>query len=41
MSMSSKTDRPVVPDFGKNGVVLKRSAPRDGQNGLHDARRGA
>ncbi|MGC6400285.1 TauD/TfdA family dioxygenase [Sphingomonas sp. FW199] len=28
--LSSKTDRPVVPDFGKNGVVQHRSAPRKG-----------
>lgn len=28
--LSSKTDRPVVPDFGKNGVVQHRAAPRDG-----------
>ncbi|WP_448658439.1 TauD/TfdA family dioxygenase [Sphingomonas sp. CJ99] len=28
--LSSKTDRPVVPNFGKNGVVQHRSAPRDG-----------
>lgn len=28
--LSSRTDRPVVPDFGKNGVVQVREAPRDG-----------
>jgi hypothetical protein len=28
--LSSKTDRPVVPDFGKNGVVQAREAPRGG-----------
>ena len=28
--LSSKTDRPVVPGFGKNGVVQHRAAPRDG-----------
>ena len=26
----SKTNRPVVPDFGKNGVVQHRAAPRGG-----------
>ncbi|MGF7169457.1 hypothetical protein FHS91_001116 [Sphingobium xanthum] len=36
--LSSKTDRPVVPDFGKNGVVLKRSAPRDGSSEHPEAR---
>ncbi len=29
--LSSKTDRPVVPGFGKNGVVQHRAAPRDGK----------
>lgn len=28
--LSSKTQRPVVPGFGKNGVVQHRAAPRDG-----------
>lgn len=28
--LSSKTNRPVVPDFGKNGVVQVRAAPRGG-----------
>jgi hypothetical protein len=28
--LSSKTDRPVVPNFGKNGVVQIRAAPRGG-----------
>jgi hypothetical protein len=28
--LSSKSDRPVVPGFGKNGVVQHRVAPRDG-----------
>lgn len=30
MWLSSKTDRPVVPNFGKNGVVQHRTAPRAG-----------
>jgi hypothetical protein len=29
--LSRKGDRPVVPGFGKNGVVQVRAAPRDGQ----------
>jgi len=29
--LSSKSDRPVVPNFGKNGVVQVRAAPRDGR----------
>jgi hypothetical protein len=29
--LSGKTGRPVVPGFGKNGVVQIRSAPRDGK----------
>lgn len=29
--LSRKGDRPVVPGFGKNGVVQVREAPRDGQ----------
>lgn len=28
--LSSKTNRPVVPNFGKNSVVQHRAAPRDG-----------
>ncbi|WP_448661982.1 TauD/TfdA family dioxygenase [Sphingomonas sp. CJ20] len=35
--LSSKTDRPVVPDFGKNGVVQVRAAPRDGKPEHPDA----
>jgi len=35
--LSSKTDRPVVPGFGKNGVVQHRAAPRDGQAEHPDA----
>lgn len=31
MWLSSKTGRPLVPGFGKNGVVQVRSATRDGQ----------
>lgn len=36
--LSSKTDRPVVPGFGKNGVVQVRQAPRDGAAEHEDAR---
>lgn len=36
--LSSRTDRPVVPDFGKNGVVQHRAAPRDGANEHPEAR---
>lgn len=28
--LARETDRPVVPDFGKNGVVQYRKAPREG-----------
>lgn len=36
--LSSKTDRPLVPGFGKNGVVQHRVAPRDGKPEHPDAR---
>jgi len=36
--LSSKTDRPVVEGFGKNGVVQHRLAPRDGAAEHVDAR---
>lgn len=35
--LSSRTGRPVVPGFGKNGVVQVRSAPRDGKAEHPDA----
>ncbi|HEY0269448.1 MAG TPA: TauD/TfdA family dioxygenase [Sphingomonas sp.] len=36
--LSSKTDRPLVPGFGKNGVVQHRAAPRDGKPEHADGR---
>jgi len=36
--LSSKSDRPVVPGFGKNSVVQHRAAPRDGAAEHPDAR---
>ncbi|WP_156841681.1 TauD/TfdA family dioxygenase [Novosphingobium aquimarinum] len=36
--LSSKTDRPVVKGFGKNGVVQHRSSTRDGSPEHPDAR---
>lgn len=36
--LSSSTDRPVVPNFGKNSVVQSRAAPRDGAREHPDAR---
>jgi hypothetical protein len=36
--LSSKTDRPLVPGFGKNGVVQHRAAPRDGKTEHPEAR---
>jgi len=36
--LSSKTDRPLVPGFGKNGVVQHRAAPRDGKPEHPDGR---
>ncbi|WP_157219668.1 TauD/TfdA family dioxygenase [Flavisphingomonas formosensis] len=36
--LSSKSDRPVVPGFGKNSVVQHRIAPRDGKAEHPDAR---
>lgn len=35
--LTSKTDRPLVPGFGKNGVVQHRAAPRDGKPEHPDA----
>ncbi len=35
--LSSKSDRPLVPGFGKNAVVQSRSAPRDGSAEHPDA----
>ena len=36
--LSSKTDRPVVPGFGKNAVVQVREKPRDGEEEHPEAR---
>ena len=36
--LSSKTDRPLVPGFGKNSVVQHRAAPRDSKPEHPDAR---
>ena len=36
--LSRQSGRPVVPDFGKNGVVLHREKPRDGEAEHPDAR---